>query len=97
MLAVVHSLLHSVTMSAATALRKRDRYSQPGERRYSGLQYQQWLGRRGILLVKLIAVASFYAFIISVPILSLSYLHATRLSDRVETRTGTPSRWPSCI
>jgi diguanylate cyclase (GGDEF)-like protein/putative nucleotidyltransferase with HDIG domain len=86
MLAVVHSLLHSVTMSAATA---------PKETRSVFATWREsllWTSITAVagagiayFIVKLITFASFYAFIISVPILAVSYFTYRTYLDRVET------------
>jgi diguanylate cyclase (GGDEF)-like protein/putative nucleotidyltransferase with HDIG domain len=86
MLAVVHSLLHSVTMSAATALREARSVFVTWRASLLWTSISVVAGAASAyLLVKLIAVASFYAFIITVPILAVSYFTYKTYLDRVET------------
>src|SRR6185369_9689750 len=86
MLAVVHSLLHSVTMSAATALKEAQSVFATWRASLLWTSISVGAGAASAyLLVKLIAVASFYAFIISVPILAVSYFTYKTYLDRVET------------
>lgn len=90
MLALVNALVHSVMMSASTAV--------DDARFVFATFFVRWKGSllwtsisvaagaaSACLIVKLITVASFYAFIISVPILAVSYFTYKTYLDRVET------------
>ncbi len=86
MLAVVHSLLHSITMSAATALKEARSVFATWRESLLWTSISVLAGAASAcLIVKLIAAASFYAFIVSVPILAVSYFTYRTYLDRVET------------
>jgi diguanylate cyclase (GGDEF)-like protein/putative nucleotidyltransferase with HDIG domain len=94
MLAVVHSVLHSITLSAAAALKE----TRSVFATLFATFFVTWKDSllwtsisvlagavAACLIVKLIIVASFYAFIISVPLLAVSYFTYKTYLDRVET------------
>jgi diguanylate cyclase (GGDEF)-like protein/putative nucleotidyltransferase with HDIG domain len=86
MLAVVHSLLHSVMMSAAAALKEARSVFATWRASLLWTSISAVAGAASAyFIVKLITVASFYAFIISVPILAVSYFTYKTYLDRVET------------
>ena len=86
MLALVHSLLRSIMMSAATALKEARSVFATWRGTLVWTSISVLAGAASACLIeKLITATSFYAFIISVPILAVSYFTYKTYIDRVET------------
>jgi diguanylate cyclase (GGDEF)-like protein/putative nucleotidyltransferase with HDIG domain len=86
MLALIHYILNSGLMSVVTALRQGHGLLKTWKNSFLWTSISYFAGAvTACLVIKLITVISFYAFIISVPILTITYFTYKVYLDRVET------------
>src|SRR5215216_1513314 len=86
MLALIHYILNSGLMSIVTALRQGHSLLKTWKNSFLWTSISYFAGAvTACLVIKLITVISFYAFIISVPILTITYFTYKVYLDRVET------------
>src|SRR5215216_6706628 len=86
MLALIHYALNSGLMSVVTALRQGHSLLGTWKNSFLWTSISYFAGAvTACLVIKLITVISFYAFIISVPILTITYFTYKVYLDRVET------------
>jgi diguanylate cyclase (GGDEF)-like protein/putative nucleotidyltransferase with HDIG domain len=86
MLALVHYVLNSGLVSVVTALRQGRSLLRTWKNSFLWTSISYFAGAvTACLVIKLITVISFYAFIISVPILTITYFTYKVYLDRVET------------
>jgi diguanylate cyclase (GGDEF)-like protein/putative nucleotidyltransferase with HDIG domain len=86
MMALLHYVLNSGLMSVVTALRRGHSLIKTWKNSFLWTSISYFAGAvTACLVIKLITVISFYAFIISVPILTITYFTYKVYLDRVET------------
>jgi diguanylate cyclase (GGDEF)-like protein/putative nucleotidyltransferase with HDIG domain len=86
MLGLIHLALHSGMVSVADAIKKSRSVVETWKESFLWTSISAFAGAAGAcLIVKLITVVSFYAFIISVPLLAVTYFTYKVYLDRVET------------